>query len=164
MKLSRPPASLGFAHPASLLATGFGIGLLPLAPGTWGSLAALPLAWLIAGTAGPWALLAASLVAAATGVWASGVYARASGVADNQSVVIDEIAGQWLALIAVPLNPLAYLAAFALFRLFDITKPWPANLADRNVKGGLGVMLDDIIAGIYALIVLHVVLYAIRIT
>jgi len=161
MKLNQPPAALGFRHPACLLATGCGVGLLPMAPGTWGSLAALPVAWLITLSGGPWALLAASLIAFAAGIWASGVYAKASGVEDAQTIVIDEIAGQWLALVAAPLHPMAYLAAFALFRLCDIVKPWPVNWADRNVHGGFGVMLDDMIAGLYALIVLQVSLYTI---
>ncbi len=162
MKISSPPVSLGAYHPASLIATGCGVGLLPLAPGTWGSLAALPFAWLIVQTAGPWALFLAAIAAIAAGAWASSIYAKAAGVEDSQSIIVDEIAGQWITLIAVPLNPWAYLAAFALFRLFDITKPFPANWADQNVKGGFGVMLDDIIAGVYALIVMQMGLYAIR--
>lgn len=162
MRITPLPAGLRFSHPVCLIATGCGIGLLPLAPGTWGSLAALPTAWLITVLAGPWALLAASLVAFALGVWASGQYARTSGVKDSQSIVIDEIAGQWLALLAAPLDPLAYLGAFVMFRLCDIAKPWPANWADRNVPGGLGVMLDDVIAGAYALMVVHLALYSIK--
>ncbi len=162
MKIVPLPASLAFRHPVSLIATGCGLGLLPLAPGTWGSLAAMPGAWLITLIAGPWALFAASLLAFAAGVWASGRYIEASGVKDPQCIVIDEIAGQWLALSAVPLHPLAYLAAFAMFRLCDIAKPWPANWADSRVSGGLGVMLDDMIAGAYALMVVHLGLYSIN--
>lgn len=162
MRITPLPAGLRFSHPVSLIATGCGLGLLPLAPGTWGSLAALPIAWLITALAGPSALAAAVLVAFALGVWASGAYAKANGEKDSPSIVIDEITGQWLALLALPLDPLAYLGAFAMFRLCDIAKPWPADWADRKMAGGLGVMLDDVIAGAYALMVVHLTLYSIK--
>lgn len=134
---------------APTLATWFGCGRLPRAPGTWGSLAALPLAWLIAWLWGPWALVATAALLFAVGVWAAGVYARANGQADPQAVVIDEVVGQCLTLVVAPLHPLAYLIGFALFRLFDIAKPWPVSWADRSVGGGLGIMLDDVLAGLY---------------
>lgn len=137
-------------HPAALLATWFGAGLLPRAPGTWGSLAALPCAWLLAGTGGMALLAAATTAVALIGWWASAVYVRRTGAADPGEVVIDEVAGQWLTLIMVPPDPLLYLGGFALFRLFDIRKPWPVGWADREIGGGLGVMADDILAGLYA--------------
>ena len=93
------------------------------------------------------------------GIWASGEYKRLSGKHDSGAIVIDEVAGQWIALLFVPLDPLLYGAAFLLFRVFDIVKPFPANWADREMKGGLGVMADDLVAGIYALIVLKAVEY-----
>lgn len=160
MNSTRPPQSLGLWHPVTLIATWFGAGLAPIAPGTWGSIAALLLAWPIAVYGGGWALLAASLSIFCLGVWASGAYARATNSKDPGQIVVDEVAGQWLALVAVPVEPIAYLAAFALFRLCDIVKPWPANWADRRLSGGMGVMLDDMIAGAYALLVVHIVLYA----
>ena len=138
-------------HPACLLATWFGAGLLRPAPGTWGSLAALPCAWVIVHFGGTTALATATLVVFALGCWAGGVYERAGGGSDPGAVVIDEVAGQWLVLIAAPLEPLYYLAAFLLFRLCDITKPWPASWADRRIHGGLGIMLDDILAALYPL-------------
>ena len=146
------PASLPAWHPAFLLATWFGAGLMPKIPGTWGSAAALPFAWVIAYFGGPFALLAASFVAFGVGIWAADVYGRHSGIKDAGPIVIDEVAGQWLTLFAVPANPVAYLIGFFYFRLFDILKPWPASWADRDVKGGLGVMLDDMFAGVYAAI------------
>lgn len=144
------PARLPFGHPAALLATWFGCGLLPKAPGTWGSLAALPCAAVIAWSAGPWGLAAATLAVFAAGVWASRRYADASGSADPGAVVIDEVAGQWLALLPVALDWALYPIAFVAFRFFDIVKVWPANWMDRRLKGGLGIMADDIVAGLYA--------------
>ena len=136
-------------HPAFLLATWMGCGLLPLGPGTWGSLAALPLAWVLAGWHGGIAVGAAAVLILAAGWWAAAVYVRRSGVEDPRQVVIDEVAGQLLTLLLVPRDPLIYLAGFAAFRLFDIWKPWPVRLADRRVGGGLGVMLDDVLAAVY---------------
>src|SRR5579883_1496749 len=145
-------------HPASLVATWFGSGLLPWAPGTWGSLAALPPAWLIAHFLGPRALVPAAIIVFLLGWWAAERVQRASGIEDAGSIVIDEVAGQWLTLAVAPLDPLAYAAGFLLFRLFDITKPWPARWADRRIAGGLGVMADDIIAAIYAAVALVLIL------
>lgn len=150
--LDRP--ALPFYHPAMLLATWFGAGLLPVAPGTWGSLAALPFAWLIALHFGPAGLLIASLAAFILGCWAAGVVVRARGIADPGCIVIDEVAGQWLVLAAAPTEPLAYAVGFVLFRIADIGKPWPASWADRTVHGGLGVMLDDTFAAVYAALLL----------
>ncbi len=161
MILSRPPANIGFHQPVSLIATWFGCGLLPGAPGTWGSLAALPFGWTISLLFGPWGLFCAVIAVFSVGIWAAGRYTQAAGLKDCQNVVIDEVAGQWLALLFVPLDPLAYFAAFILFRICDIFKPWPANWADRTVSGGFGIMFDDMIAGAYALILIHTGLYVI---
>jgi phosphatidylglycerophosphatase A len=148
------PSGLPLRHPAMLLATWFGSGLLPRAPGTWGSLAALPFAWLIALRFGPAGLLVAAAVAFLIGCWAAGRVAEAGGVRDPGMVVIDEVAAQWLVLAAAPTNVLAYGLGFLLFRIADIVKPWPASWADRTVHGGLGIMLDDVFAAVYAAIVL----------
>ncbi len=142
-------AALPLSHPACLLATWFGSGLLRPAPGTWGSLAALPFAWIIAYFGGPIALATATVLVFALGCWAGGVYERAGGDKDPGVVVIDEVAGQWLVLIAAPLDPWYYFAGFVLFRICDIFKPWPANWADRKLSGGLGIMMDDILAALY---------------
>jgi phosphatidylglycerophosphatase A len=141
-------------HPAALLATWFGIGLLPRMPGTWGSLAALPCAWAICAVAGRGALIAAATLAFFLGWWAAGTLARASGRSDPAFIVVDEVAAQWLVLAAAPLDWRAYVAAFLLFRLFDIGKPWPIRGIEQRVKGGLGIMLDDIAAAFYALCLL----------
>ncbi len=153
------PATLPVWHPAFVLATWFGSGLLPKIPGTWGSAAALPFAWIIAWYGGPWALFAAAIVAFVVGIWAADLYGRHSGVKDAGPIVIDEVAGQWLTLAPFAPEPVTYLAGFVLFRLADIAKPWPANWADRKLNGGLGVMLDDIVAGIYAGLALYALLW-----
>lgn len=145
------PARLSFSHPAALIATWFGVGLLPRMPGTWGSLAALPFAWAIATAGGPWALLIAAALAFAVGCWAAGIYAQAAGLSDPQSIVVDEVAAQWLVLAAAPIDPTWYATGFVLFRAADIFKPWPASWLDTHVSGGIGIMLDDMAAAAYAL-------------
>ena len=153
-----PSSALPRWHPAFLLATWFGAGLLPRMPGTWGSLAALPLAWLLARAGGPLLLGLATLVVFGVGWWAAAVYVRVNGREDPGEVVIDEVAGQWLTLLLVPPDrPLLYALGFVLFRVLDITKPWPAGWADRTVPGGLGVMLDDILAAGWGLAALTLV-------
>ena len=145
---------------ASLVATGFGTGRLPAAPGTWGSLAALPVAWLLVSAGGAPLLAAAAAVTSLVGWWASAAYLRTSDSGgDPGEVVIDEIAGQWIALLFAPHTLTAYALAFALFRLFDIWKPWPVGWADRNLPGGRGVMADDLLAGVYAALGTAVVLW-----
>lgn len=140
-----------------LIATWFGAGYLPKAPGTWGSLAALPFAWAIAAYGGPVALLTAAAAALAVGLWATNALERAHGSKDPGHVVIDEVAGQWVALVPVAPDPILYGVGLVLFRAADILKPWPANWLDRNLKGGAGVMLDDIAAGAYAGVALYLI-------
>ncbi len=153
MRMSEPatsPRGLPLRHPAALIATAFGVGLLPKAPGTWASLATLPLAWLLDHVAGRASLVVAGVAIAALGIWASQVYVANHRVEDPGEVVVDEVAAQLLTLAAVPLTLFSLIAGFLLFRLFDIVKPWPVSWADRKVKGGLGVMLDDLLAAGYA--------------
>lgn len=152
--MSCPKLGLAWWHPAALIATGFGVGHLPWVPGSWGSLLALVCGWEIVEVAGRVALAAAALIGFALGVWASARVAAASGEHDPRFVVIDEIAAQWFVLLATPLDARAYAAAFLLFRLFDILKPWPIRSVERRVPGGLGIMLDDVAAAIYAIAVL----------
>ena len=139
-----------------LVATWFGVGFLPMAPGSWGSLAALPFAWVIANLWGVIGLGVAAAIAFIVGWWAAAIVAKASAVEDPETVVIDEVAAQWLVLLAVPPAPLPYALAFVLFRIFDIWKPWPVRWADRRVKGGLGIMLDDLLAAVYAVFLVSV--------
>lgn len=140
--------SLG--DPAVLLATWFGAGLIRPAPGTWGTLAALPFAWGLWALGGVPGLLAGTGLAFAVGIWAAGRHGALTGRHDDGAVVIDEVAGMWLTLAFVPATLSWWIAAFLAFRLFDIVKPWPIAWADRRVKGGVGVMLDDILAALMA--------------
>ena len=141
-------------HPAALLATWFGTGLLPISPGTWGSLVALPCAWAIRAQWGVTGLTAAIAITFVAGWWAAARVAKASPIEDPSMVVVDEVAGQWLTLLPAPFNPLCWALAFLLFRVFDIWKPWPVRWADRHVHGGLGIMLDDLLAAVYAALAL----------
>lgn len=151
---SRAPHSWNLKNPDVFVATGFGIGLLPWAPGTWASLAALPAAWGIFELAGHLGLAVASVVACVIGMWTSDACVRDTGIEDPGAIVVDEIAGQWLVLLAVQPDPLLYGLGFVLFRIADIVKPWPVSWADKSIKGGLGVMLDDMLAAVYAGVVL----------
>lgn len=146
---------LGFWHPAALIATGGGLGHLPRAPGTFASLAALPVAWLLDAWAGRGAILLAGVVVALLGWWAGQIYVSRHRVQDPGEIVVDEIAAQLLVLAAVPLSLFSTVVGLLLFRLFDIAKPWPVSWADRSVKGGLGVMLDDLLAALYAAVALY---------
>jgi len=141
-----------------LLATGFGAGYLPITPGSWASLGALPIAWAIVRTWGVSGLAAALGLAFAVGWWAAATITKVCATDDPGAIVIDEVAGQWLVLVATPLDPLAYALALLLFRIFDIWKPWPVRWADRHVQGGLGIMLDDLLAAVYAVLVLSILL------
>ncbi len=145
------------ADPAVLVATVGGIGLIPIAPGTWGSLAALPVGWLVMNGLGVAGLLAAIAVIFALGVWASGRHEAHAGEHDPDSCVIDEVAGQLIVVAALPPDPWFLVGGFVMFRLFDIIKPWPASLVDRRVPGGLGIMLDDVVAGLQAAAVMMVI-------
>ncbi len=144
------------------IATLFGVGYLRPAPGTWGSLAALPAAFVLLLFGGPWLLIVATVLVVGLGVWATGSVISESHDTDPSEVVIDEVAGQWIALWPIAIGAsnagVSYLAlwpgwvaAFLLFRLFDIWKPGPVGWADRR-GDALGVMLDDVIAGVFAAI------------
>jgi len=147
-------------HPAGWIASGFGSGLAPFAPGTAGTLAAL-LPWLLLRELSLPYYAAAVLVAFVVGIWACGWVVEKFHVEDPGFAVWDEFIGLWLALAPLLWRPRGWLwicAGFILFRLFDICKPWPVSWADRNVGGGLGVMLDDAFAGAYAAAVLGAML------
>lgn len=141
-------------HPAHLLALGFGAGLAPAAPGTAGTLAALPLFWLLQPRLGAGELLLAIAAMFAAGVWACARTGRDLGVADHGAIVWDETVAFLLVLYFTP-DTLAWQAfAFLLFRLFDILKPPPIGHFDRTLKNGFGVMFDDLIAAFYTLLIL----------
>ncbi len=152
MTTSRPDLKFLFAHPAHLIAFGFGTGLSPKAPGTVGTLLGWPLFWLIVATAPDLANRIVLVIAAFLfGVWACARTGRALGVPDHGGIVWDEIVAFALVLLFTPPGWPWAVAAFALFRLFDILKPWPIRLADRRLKNGFGVMFDDLLAAGYAI-------------
>lgn len=154
MDMHRLPPHLRFFSPAALIATFFGSGLLKPASGTWGSLAALAPGLLIAERFGASGLLVGAALAYGLGHWASTVWINGTEDKDPSPIVIDEVAGLWLTLTLAPLTPLGAALAFGLFRFFDIVKPWPVRWADKNIGGATGIMLDDILAGIWAALVL----------
>lgn len=145
----RVKVAVDLRDPAHFIAFGFGSGLAPKAPGTFGTLAAIPIYLLLAQL--PYAAyLGALLLSVVVGVWACGVSARKLGVHDHNGIVWDEVAG-FLLTMAVAAPTLANIVAgFLLFRLFDILKPWPIRWLDRQVHGGVGIMADDLLAAVFA--------------
>ena len=144
-------------HPVQFLAFGFGSGMSPKAPGTAGTLVAIPLYLLIA----QWGLLPYSLLvlaAALLGVWVCGAASRQLQVHDHPGIVWDEFVGFWITMWAVPPDWIWVIAGFVLFRVYDIAKPWPVSVLDRKVGGGLGIMADDMLAGVLACLTLHIAL------
>lgn len=144
-------------NPVHFLALGFGSGLIPVMPGTFGSLAAMPL--LIPFLFMPdYALLVVAVIASIVGIYLCGKTAEDMQVHDHGSIVWDEVAGILLTFVWVPMTLWTLVAGFLLFRFFDIVKPWPIGPVDKYVSGGLGIMLDDIIAGLMACASLHAIL------
>lgn len=143
------------------IATGAGSGYLPIAPGTWGSAVGV-LLWLLVSrleTALYLSVIAALFV---IGVFSAGAVEKIVDRPDPGIVVIDEIVGQLLALSLAPAHPAALFAGFCLFRFFDIFKPFPIDWIDSHLHGGLGIMLDDVVAGLYALLLLHAGIWLLR--
>lgn len=153
MSLSPAQRRAVLTHPAGWIATGFGAGLSPFAPGTIGSAVAL-LPWLWLRGLPPAAYFVCVAAVFALGVAASRVLVARLRLHDPGCIVIDEFVGLWLALAFVPAGWTWVAAGFVLFRLFDVWKPWPVSWADREVHGGFGVMLDDALAGVLAGLVL----------
>lgn len=148
----KPPANLVSTvvrDPIHLLAFGLGTGLLPKAPGTWGSLATALVFWWLA-PMNVFALLGFTVVLFVIGIWICGSSAKRLGVHDHSGIVLDEVVGMLLTLSVVHPEPLWIAVAFVAFRVFDIWKPWPIRDVDHRLAGGLGIMLDDILAAGYA--------------
>ena len=145
-------------NPVHFLAFGFGSGLAPKAPGTFGTLAALPVWWLAAQLP-LWGYVVVLLAVIAVGPYLCGRTAEDLGVHDHGGIVWDEIAGFLVTMLLVPVSWYTALAGFLLFRLFDIAKPWPIGWLDRQIEGGTGIMVDDLVAGLYALGCLHLLLW-----
>ena len=157
MIIARPTAQFTFSHPAHFIALGFGAGLSPFAPGTAGTLVAFPLWWAIGGGYEPMVLLGFIALLFAVGVWACDLTGRHLGVADHGAMCWDEVVAFLLILAIVPQDPWWQAAAFFLFRAFDVVKPPPIRQLEMRIKGGFGVMFDDLLAAGYTLLVLAVV-------
>jgi phosphatidylglycerophosphatase A len=152
--VARPSWRFVLSRPAHFIAFGFGVGLIPVAPGTFGTLLALPLYWLFQPQVGPLEFLLLVLLLFALGVWACEMTGRAMGVHDHGGMVWDEVVAFLLVLFFTPAAPAWQAAAFVLFRCFDILKPPPIRHYDRTLKSGFGAMLDDLLAALYTLIML----------
>jgi phosphatidylglycerophosphatase A len=150
--------AISLTDPGHMLSLGLGAGLLPKAPGTWGSLLAVPL-FIIVNPYGQTVYIAVAALVFVGGVFLSGRTARALGVHDHSAIVIDEVAGMMVTWVAAEPGWFTIVAGFALFRFFDVVKPWPIRRIDENFTGGMGIMLDDLLAGIGAAVVLQLLLY-----
>ena len=152
----RPDSRFMLQHPAHFIALGFGTGLAPFAPGTVGTLLAYPLFALLAPWLGPLKLFGIILLLFALGVWACDRTGRAMGIADHSGMVWDEVVAMLLILLVVPTGIGWWVAAFFVFRFFDVVKPPPIRWFDQTLKGGFGVMFDDIVAAFYTLLTLAI--------
>lgn len=158
MTETRRPGAQHLRDPVLFAALGFGSGLAPRAPGTAGTVAGV-LIYLAVIPFGDLAHAALTLVAVLAGIPLCGIAARRLGVHDHPAIVWDEIAGFLLAMLLVPVGLPWIVAGFLLFRLFDVWKPWPIGWLDRQIGGGTGIMIDDIVAGLYTLAVLHLAVW-----
>ena len=140
-------SKVSIKNPIHFISLGFGSGLIPKAPGTYGSLAALP--WQVQ--------IAVAVLTFFVGWYASSVTEKAMGMHDNSAIVIDEFDGMFISIICFPSVWYYAIFAFVLFRIFDILKPFPISMLDKRIGGGLGVMLDDVLAGLFALASAHVI-------
>jgi phosphatidylglycerophosphatase A len=158
-----PSFSVLLKHPVQLLALGFGSGLAPKAPGTFGTLAAIPFYFMFSSALFEWQLLIV-IVAFFVGIYLCNETATALGVHDHPAIVWDEFVGFWLTMLVLPLmgvslDWLLLLLGFVAFRFFDIIKPWPILWVDKKVHGGFGIMFDDVLAGVYSGLVLAIVIH-----
>ena len=157
MNKSHCPPSV-WRNPIHFLAFGFGSGAIPFAPGTFGTLVAIPI-YLLMWKLELWLYITIVILLFTVGVGICHKTSRDIGVHDHSGIVWDEIVGFLIVMIAVPRYWLWIVVGFLLFRLFDIWKPWPIKWLDKKVTGGFGVMIDDVLAGVYAWIVLQVIIY-----
>ncbi|MHC5225640.1 phosphatidylglycerophosphatase A family protein [Ignatzschineria sp. LJL83] len=144
--------------PWQFLASGFGSGLSPVAPGTMGTLMALPFWFLFANYLPLWAYILIIIVSTILGIVICQKASDELGVHDHGGIVWDEFVGLWITLLFAPVSWTSAILGFLIFRFFDVLKPWPIKVADQKVSGGFGIMIDDIIAGIFSLIVLQAIL------
>jgi phosphatidylglycerophosphatase A len=148
--------NFNLANPIQFLALGFGSGLAPKAPGTFGTLAAVPL-FLLMSTLPALFYGLLVLVICISGIYICGKAASDVGVHDHGAIVWDEFAGFFITMFMVPVSWQSVLVGFVLFRLFDIAKPWPISVADKKLTGGFGIMFDDVLAGLLSLAIMHII-------
>ena len=148
------------SNPLYFIAAGFGSGLMPFAPGTWGTLAALPIYWVLSLYSLP-VYLGVTIIAFVLGVWVADWVSRDLGEHDYGGIVWDEIVGYLLTMVLVPVSLTWMIVGFVLFRLFDIWKPQPIRYIDQKVTGGLGIMLDDVLAAAFAWVVLQGIVWGV---
>ena len=153
IKTDRQLVRTVMTDPVHVLAFGFGTGLAPFAPGTFGSIPGVLLFWLTLDL-GLYVQLGVAAALALAGIWICGESARRIGVHDHGGIVWDEITGMYITLLVAPFSVMGWALAFALFRVMDIVKPWPIRDLDHRLGGGLGIMLDDLVAALYAAVVL----------
>ena len=156
--MKNPSIKFLFEHPAHFLAFGCGSGLSPKAPGTVGTLAAIPFWLLIAQLPFVWQL-AVIVAGFVVGIYLCGKTSNSLGVHDHGGIVWDEFVGFWLTMLFLPSGWLWILIGFVLFRVFDIVKPWPIKVLDKRVHGGFGIMIDDILAGLFAAVAANALLF-----
>ena len=156
--MSKPSASelFNIKNPIHFLALGFGSGLSPKAPGTAGTVAAIPL-FLLCSLLPLNAFIAVTVFISLIGIWICDKASKDAGVHDHGAIVWDEIAGFFVTMIAIPVSVETVLFGFVIFRILDIAKPWPISWFDKKVSGGFGIMIDDIIAGILGLVIMHLI-------
>lgn len=149
---------VSLANPWHFLGLGFGSGLAPIMPGTFGSLAAVPLLILMSLLTTP-IFVVLTILASLVGILICKKTSESMGMHDHGSIVWDEIAGMMVTFLFVPIDIFTLVLGFIFFRFFDILKPWPISFLDKNVHGGFGIMIDDILAGFMACACLHILLH-----
>ena len=150
---------ISLRNPVHFLALGFGSGLARYMPGTFGTLAALPLVIIASLYTSFTTYVALTIIVCILGVWFCGKTAQDLGVHDDSSMVWDVVAGLFITMLAIDISALSVAVGFIMFRLYDIVKPWPISVVDKNLHGGSGIMLDDILAGLAALASMHLLVY-----
>ncbi|KKD62342.1 phosphatidylglycerophosphatase [Grimontia sp. AD028] len=152
--MDNPISKIRLSNPVHLLATGFGSGLSPIVPGTMGTLAAVPFYYLLVSLS-PIALAIAIVLGSLVGIYLCERTSNDMGVHDHGSIVWDEFVGFWITMFLVPVTDWqVVLAGFIIFRFFDMVKPWPISWLDKQVHGGFGIMLDDVVAGLMSMVTL----------
>ena len=156
--MSKASSTVNFSlrNPIQFLALGFGSGLAPKAPGTFGTLAAVPLFFLLT-LLSPVLYALSVILMTLAGFYICGKAANDVGVHDHPAIVWDEFVGFFITILMIPVSWQSVLVGFVLFRFFDIVKPWPISFVDKKVAGGFGIMIDDVIAGFFALIIMHLI-------